>query len=199
MRVEKHVKAGDSELLQKPARVDSQAFDALYHKYKSSVFSFACYLTQNRGEAEDLFQETWLRVVRNFPLISNMRTLKSWIFTIATNLHRDALRKKRIRRLFFKQKTLSSDTRQEIFTFMPENTFSNRSNEMEHLDAGRAISQALANLPEQQRLVFVLKEIEGFKHAEISEILRLPEGTVKTLMFRAVRRLQKDLEAYKPK
>lgn len=197
--MENLVKADDSELIQNSVSTELQVFDALYHKYKSSVFSFACYLTQNRLEAEDLFQETWLRVVKNMPSVSNMCTFKSWIFTIATNLHRDALRKKRIRRLFFWQKTAASDMRQEIFAFMPENAFSSRSNEMEHADMGRTISKAMANLPEQQRLVFVLKEIEGFKHTEISEILKLPEGTVKTLMYRAVRRLQKDLAAYKPK
>jgi RNA polymerase sigma-70 factor (ECF subfamily) len=197
--VENLVKAEDSELIQNSASKELQVFNALYHKYKSSVFSFACYLTQNRGEAEDLFQETWLRVVKNLSRITNMRTFKSWILTIATNLHRDALRKKRIRRLFFWQKTAASGMQQEIFAIMPENAFSSRSNEMEHVDMGRAISKAMANLPERQRLVFVLKEIEGFKHSEISEVLKLPEGTVKTLMYRAIRRLQRDLVAYKPK
>jgi len=193
------VKVEDSELIQKPAQMNLQAFDALYNKYKSSVFSFACYLTQNRGEAEDLFQETWLRVVKNLHNISNMRTFKSWILTIAANLHRDALRKKRIRRLFFWHKSSVPDEGQDIFTYMPERATSNRSNELNHVDMGRAISKAMAKLPEQQRLVFVLKEIEGFRHTEISEILKLPEGTVKTLMYRAVKRLQKDLAAYKPK
>jgi len=193
------VKAEDSELIQNSAQINLQTFDALYHKYKSSVLSFACYLTQNRGEAEDLFQETWLRVVKNLSHITNMRTFKSWILTIATNLHRDALRKKRRRRLFFWQKPSVSDKEHEIFASMPEKAPSIHSNELDHMDMGRAISQAMANLPEQQRLVFILKEIEGFKHTEISEILRLPEGTVKTLMYRAVRRLQRDLAAYKPK
>lgn len=193
------MKVEDSELMQKPAQMNLQAFDALYNKYKSSVFSFACYLTQNRGEAEDLFQETWLRVVKNLPRITNMRTFKSWILTIAANLHRDALRKKRIRRLFFWQKLAVSDKGHEIFASMPERAPSINSNELDHQDTGRAISQAMANLPERQRLVFILKEIEGFKHSEISEILKLPEGTVKTLMYRAVKRLQRDLAAYKPK
>ena len=63
-------------------------------------------------------------------------------------------------------------------------------------DASRAISQAMAKLPGKQRCVFVLKEIEGFKYSEISEMLKIPAGTAKTLMHRAVRRLRRDLSEY---
>jgi RNA polymerase sigma-70 factor (ECF subfamily) len=63
---------------------------------------------------------------------------------------------------------------------------------------GAAISQAMANLPEKHRLIFVLKEIAGFKQEEIGEMLGMPVGTVKSLMYRAVKRLRHDLGAYRP-
>jgi len=65
------------------------------------------------------------------------------------------------------------------------------------VDMSMAITQAMANLPDRQRSVFVLKEIEGFKHAEVSEILGLPIGTTKSLMHRAVKRLQLELFDYR--
>lgn len=76
-------------------------FDQLYGQHKSDVYHFAFYLTKDRGEAEDLFQDTWLRVAKNFPKTLNMKKIKSWIFTITSNLHKDSLRKERVRRSFF--------------------------------------------------------------------------------------------------
>lgn len=76
------MKPENSDLIQKKGRMDPMAFNDLYNKYRVSVYSLACYLTQNQREAEDLFQETWLRVVQNLHKTSNMRDLKAWIFTI---------------------------------------------------------------------------------------------------------------------
>lgn len=70
---------------------------------------------------------------------------------------------------------------------------------MEKIEIGLSIAQALAKLPEKQRLVFILKEIEGFQQAEISQILKIPVGTVKSLMYRAVRRLRRHLSLPKLK
>lgn len=179
------------------SQIGSLEFDALYREYQSSVFSFACHLTQDQGEAEDLFQETWLRVVQNLSRISDMSTFKAWVFAIAANLHRDALRKKRVQRLFFLQKSKASGE-SRISGGGAEKKPSSRPDELEHVDLGAAISRAMASLPERQRLVFTLKEVEGFKHSEISEMLKIPANTVKTLMFRAVRRLQRDLIVYQP-
>ncbi|MBU2438597.1 MAG: RNA polymerase sigma factor, partial [Acidobacteria bacterium] len=84
-------------------------FDLLYDTYKSSVYSYACYLTRNEKEAEDLFQETWLRIVQNPPKSRDVSELKSWVFTITTNLYRDLLRKKKVRRTFLLEKSSTSN------------------------------------------------------------------------------------------
>ena len=79
---------------------DSCEFDAAYDLYKADIFRFVFHLTGNRAEAEDLFQETWLRVVRHGRLRPGGQDLKPWLLTIVLNLHRDALRRKRVRRMF---------------------------------------------------------------------------------------------------
>src|SRR4030042_300189 len=78
-----------------PCRAD---FDAIYDRHKEFIFKYAFYLTRDRGEAEDLFQETWLRVVRNSAGIkTEPERLKPWLSTIVSNLYKDSLRRKKSR------------------------------------------------------------------------------------------------------
>src|SRR4030042_1638004 len=118
-------------------------FDAAYDRYKTDIFRFIFHLTGNRTEAEDLFQEAWLRVVRHGPLRPAGQNRKAW-------LQRD-------------------------------------------------IDQAIAGLPEKQRRVFLLSEFEGLRQMEIAGIMGIPVGTVKSLLYRAVKKLQRDLSAHNPK
>ena len=190
------MQAEGSDLSRDKEWTDAPAFDDLYDKYKDMIFSFACYLTQHRGEAEDLFQETWLRIVKKLPEKVNMQSLKAWIFTVIANLHKDMLRKKRIRRVFF-QRPIYQDKKDVNFD-MP-GTPPDSLKETDYVDMSRDINRALAALPDRLRRVFVLKEIAGFQQAEIGDILGIPLGTVKSLMHRAVKRLRQELSAYNPK
>ena len=180
-------------------QIINPAFDNLYKKYQNTVFGFAYYLTQDRGDAEDLFQEAWLRIAKKLPDEVNMQSIKAWIFTVVANLHRDELRKKRIRRLFFLQKAMSLEKENTMFPVLPDQPVSINPEEVNQTDMGRDIAQAMARLPDRQRRVFVLKEIAEFKQAEISDILGIPLGTVKSLMHRAVRRLRRELSKYNEK
>jgi len=175
---------------------NQRMIDALYDRHKSDVYSFAVYLTKNTAEAEELFQDTWLRVAQNFPKADNMKKVKSWIFTITSNLYKDSLRKKRVRKSFLFHAMGQEENKQSLYRNQSPKENSHRTDSFEQLDIGHAISRALAKLPEQHRQVFVLKEMAGFKHSEISKILKLPEGTVKSVLFRAVKKLRLDLKAY---
>jgi RNA polymerase sigma-70 factor (ECF subfamily) len=175
------------------------AFDYLYKKYQNAVFGFAYYLTQNRGDAEDLFQEAWLRVAKKMPAEVNMKSIKAWIFTIVANLHRDELRKKRVRRIFLLQKAASLEKENTMFPVLPGKPVSVNSDEAYQANMGSGITQALARLPDRQRRIFMLKEIADFTQAEISDIMGIPLGTVKSLMHRAVKRLRLELSKYHKK
>jgi len=188
-----------SECIHETGQTIHPVFDNLYQKYQTAVFSFAYYLTQNRGDAEDLFQDAWLRIVKNLPDKVNKQSIKAWIFTIVINLHRDALRKKRIRRLFLLQKSMSPDNKNSIFPVPQYTPKSNSPDEALQAEIRRDIAQAMARLPDRQRSVFVLKEIAGFKQAEIGDILGIPVGTVKSMMHRAVKQLQLELSKYHTK
>jgi RNA polymerase sigma-70 factor (ECF subfamily) len=167
-------------------------FDEIYDMHKDDIYRFALHLNPNRAEAEDLFQEVWLRVAGHLRERPEAAKLKPWLLTIAVNLHRDALRKKRVRRLFFLSRAgaaASGSVPPEPFSSEPEDP----AQLAEQAVLRRRIDQAVAGLPERQRQIFLLREVEGLRQAEIAGVLGMPVGTVKSLMHRAVRRLQKEL------
>ena len=173
-------------------------FDAAYDRYKTDIFRFIFHLTGNRAEAEDLFQETWLRVVRHGPPRPAGQNLKPWLLTIVLNLHRDALRRKQTRRLFLlRHYNREQPDSSSSGAYTPPSTEPARAAEQAWLR--RDIDQAIAGLPEKQRCVFLLSEFEGLRQTEIAGIMGIPVGTVKSLLYRAVKKLQRDLAAHNPK
>jgi RNA polymerase sigma-70 factor (ECF subfamily) len=173
-----------------------RSFESLYDRFCGHVYNFSLYLTRDKTEADELFQDTWLRVARNIRKTVSMEDPKPWIITITVNLYRDSLRKKRVRNLLSFHKPLAPETEREIHGLIGEN--GRNAEAGARLDTANAISRAVAALPTRQRQVFTLKEMEGFQLSEISEMLGIPLGTVKSLMFRAVRRLRKDLSVFNP-
>ncbi len=179
-------------------RMSPRIFDEIYDRYKADIFRFVFHLTGNRAEAEDMFQEVWLRVVRQGELRPAGQDLKPWLLTIVLNLHRDALRRKRVRRVFLlrhyhREKPDYTDSGGTA----PPSTEPARATEAAWLK--RDIDHAVAGLPEKQRRVFLLSEVEGVRQTEIAGILGIPVGTVKSLLHRAVKRLQRELASHHPK
>lgn len=179
-------------------RLTPDSFEEIYEMYKEPVYRLARALTDNARDAEDLFQETWLRAVRSGRDEPSAGDAKAWLLTITANLHRDALRKKRVRRIFFLERARSmagegadADAGWESGRFSSRD-FAGRS------DLQLCLRRAIARLPARQREVFKLKDVEGYKHAEIGRMLGIPEATVRTLLHRAAKSLQKDLAAFRP-
>lgn len=186
--------ANDDQLILRICNHDLSAFDELYEKYQTAVYRFAYYLTQNQTEADDLFQETWLRAVRFLTNNPSVRDFKAWILTIAINLHRDQLRRKKIRRLFgFERSITPEEVNKHCADFAGNADFS----QVAAVEISHALNAAITALPLKQRQIFCLKEIEGFKHSEISQMLKLPIGTIKSLLHRAIKKLQQQLADYR--
>ena len=125
--------------------------------------------------AEELTQDTFVNVYFKAHTLKTSN-LKSWIYTIATNLARNEFRKKKIKYFFS-----LSDINELNFSYNP-------SFENEYL-----IEQLMATLSEKYRIPLVLKEIKSFSFEEIAEILKKPVGTVKTLVFRGKGQLRENL------
>lgn len=184
--------------LPKALPLGPDAFDEIYGRYKEPVYRLACALSDNIRDSEDLFQETWLRVARSGRDEARAGDTKSWLFTITANLHRDALRRKKIRRLFFLERAKAmTDEAADADAGWDAAGFSSRDIAAQS-DLRLCLGRAVAALPALQREVFVLKDVEGYKHSEIGRMLGIPEPTVRTLLHRAVKSLQKALASFDP-
>jgi RNA polymerase sigma-70 factor (ECF subfamily) len=176
------------------------SFDELYDMYHAHVYRFACALAVDARDAEDLFQETWLRAVKAYPAGQRAEgnEPKAWLFTIAANAHKDSLRKKRVRRLFLMERTKSMAAAAADADPGWDVPGLSREDGAMRSDIRICLRRAVSRLPGRERRVFVLKDIEGFKHGEIGRMLGIPEATVRTLLHRAVRTLRKELAEFRP-
>ena len=176
------------------------SFDELYNMYRTHVYRFACALSGDARDAEDLFQETWLRAVKAAPegLEARQGEAKAWLFTIAANVHKDLLRKKRVRRLFLLERTRSMGDRTADADPGWDVPGRSREDGAARSDLRLCLRRAVSRLPDRERRVFILKDIEGFKHEEIGEVLGIREATVRTLLHRAVKKLRREMAGFRP-
>jgi len=174
----------EKELLQLSTEGDEKAFAEIFHRYKFKLYGFIYRLTQSQEMAEDIVQETFLRLWKNREQLGNIEHLSSYIFRMAqnqaiTSFKRMAMETMIIRQLLTGEKEFSPST--------PESELALK--EMEAL-----FRQAVDNLPPQQRKVYLLSREEGLKHEEIAERLQISRGTVKNHMIQLLRTLRSQLE-----
>jgi len=185
----------DAELLARAGRGDQAAYATLYNEYESDLYRFALYLADGPDSAEELFQETWFRVVKHLGKkpISNF---KQWLFTIAANLYRDELRKRKVRRV-----VSDSETTEDRFGGAGAEATPLESPHSEPAAEGfalrDALREAMIKLTHQQRTTFILVYVEGFKIREAGEILGKPVGTVKSTLYRALEVMRGELKEFR--
>jgi RNA polymerase sigma-70 factor (ECF subfamily) len=179
---------------------DMSLFDELYEMYTPHVYRFARALARDAGDAEDLFQETWLRAYRAASTGTELRgnEARAWLFAIAANVHKDLLRKKRVRRIFLGERKKAAEAGRADADLGWDGPELSGEDGAARSDIRLCLRRAIGRLPGKERRVFVLKDIEGFKHEEIARVLGVPEATVRTLLHRAVKRLRKDMAEFGP-
>lgn len=185
----------DAELLARAGRGDQSAFAALYNEYEADLYRFALYLADGPDAAEELFQETWFRVVKHLGK-NPVTNFKQWLFTIATNLYRDELRKRKVRRLVAGSET-SEDRYGGTGADEPPPAAPHSRPVAEGFALREALNKAMKKLTYRQRTTFVLVYVEGFKIREAGDILGKPEGTVKSTLYRALEVLRGELEEFR--
>ena len=186
---------GDSELVQKASSGDQDAFEELFKKYEGPVYRYLLYLCRSPHKAAELYQETWLRVSNALLNQHQVTHFKKWLITIATNLFRDHLRKKWFQSFFLGQEMVEADFNEETnpySTVVPQLP----SGDLLY-DLNEAIFEGLKSLSTKQKTVFILFHIEGYKIFEISETLDIAQGTVKATLFKAVRKMRKELKDFR--
>ena len=174
----------DSQVVQASLDGDARAFSELVSRYDQRLLNFVYRTIGDRERAQDLVQETFVRVYRHLQRFDQDKKFSTWIYTIASNLAKNELRNRSRNPLILFQtikKSWDSDHRPlewEDTQYKPDDLFRKR-----HLR--QKVEEAVKQLPEHHRIVFVLREMEGKTYEEIADITGCNLGTVKSRLNRA--------------
>lgn len=169
---------------------DQNAFGEIVEIYKDKVFQLAYRMLGNRHEAEDIAQEAFIRAYVNIQSYNINLKFSTWLYRIATNLCIDRIRKKKPD--YYLDAEVAGTDGLTMYSQIPSKT-SLPEDDIESLELQDTIQRAISKLPEKYRSVIVLKYIEELSLNEISEILDMPLGTVKTRIHRGRETLRKQL------
>jgi len=191
------MRSSDEELMLDYCSGNEKAFDLLYRRYEKPLLNFIYRMTMNATDAENLSQETFLRMVRAKKNYESTALFKTWFYQIALNLCRDRVRKlKRRSYVSFNVPTLSDrdkyvELHEHISGSSPDSIEFFELREREEL-----VKKAMAHLSEDEHFVVVLKEYQGFGISEIADIMNSPVGTVKSHSHRAQKKLKNILSKF---
>jgi RNA polymerase sigma-70 factor (ECF subfamily) len=179
----------DAEILAEVASGNIDAYGRIVSRYRGRLFNFVLRFVGDRETAEDIVQETFLRAFRKRKEYRAIANFSTWLFTIAGNLAKSELRRRKRWRLFSLHRDDDSDTGIEL----PDESFRpDRVAESSLADV--QIQDAILALPENYRQVILLRDVEGMSYQEIAEIVKCPVGTVKSRVNRARLKLQQKLK-----
>ncbi len=171
------------------------AFRELVRRYQRPVFSLIYRMVRDRELAEDLAQETFIKVLNAIERYRPEFKFSSWIFKIANNATIDHLRRKELDTLSLEGgPDATTPDRIEATALKIGDTTENPLEELEARELGSAIERAIATLRPEYKACIILRHVEGRPYEEISEVLDLPLGTIKTYIHRARAELRELLE-----
>lgn len=171
------------------------AFRELLRRYERPVFSLVFRMVRDRDTAEDLAQESFIKVLNNIDRYRPEFKFSSWLFKIANNVAIDHLRKRTVDTVSLEGSRYATTTAEAESTAIPVASKDQSAlEEMESRELGGAIERAVAALRPEYRACILLRHVEDRSYEEIAATLDLPLGTVKTYIHRARHELRKALE-----
>ncbi len=187
----------DEELLKLFRAGNASAFDALVHRYEGELFGYLNRYLRNRELAEDTFQTTFMTVYQKAETFEEGKRFKPWLYAIATNQAIDASRKRKRRQTISLENEWdsgeSSAKAGSLRDVLESNNEKPDSSAM--MDEKKVqVRQAIDTLPENLRQVLLLAYFHEFKYQEISEVLEIPLGTVKSRLHAALEKFQQSWE-----
>lgn len=174
---------------------DREAFARLVDETSGQIYRVVLQILGDDQDAEDVLQETYIKAFRALPDFEGRSSLTTWLYRIATNEALMVVRKRKPPTISVDE-SVPFDTEAEAdgmeivdFCCLPEGEFLSS-------ESQRFLDQAVHNLPENLRIVFVMRDLEGFSIQETAEALKLSENNVKTRLLRARLRLRDELSVY---
>lgn len=182
----------DEELIDRFQKGDEQAYVELVNRYRDRLMNFAFRFVNDEEQAADIVQDTLLKLYTHRHYYRNIAKFSTWIYTIAANLAKTELRKKKRHKVT----NLSQMGREEREYELP--AVEAESGQMiQEQYAEKQIQQAIQTLPLHFRTVIILRDIQELSYEEISNIVDVPLGTVKSRINRARLQLQKALKDFR--
>ena len=189
---------GDADLVRRCARGDEAAYRELVERLEKPLVAFIRRYVGEESLAEDLFQETFVRVVRTLGTFRPEASLSTWIFTIARNLCLDHLKaKKRHREVSMDAAASDGSDRDVDFREALRSPAAEPGTTAEGQEESARLRAAMAELPEPKREALVLRVYSNLSYAEIARITDAPVGTVKFRVHDAIQELAKKMTARK--
>jgi RNA polymerase sigma-70 factor (ECF subfamily) len=187
-------RALEMDLIREAQAGSRVAFDTLVRQYEHQVLRLALHLTGSEQDAEDIYQDAFLKAYR---YIGNFRfecSFYTWIYRIVTNLCLDQLRRRKTRREDHAVVVDRAGDEIDILAAVSDNrSFSNPARELDRKLLGAKIQTALGKLTPRERMVFELKHYQGLRLRTIGEMLHTTEETAKNTLFRATKKLRAQL------
>ncbi len=177
--------ADDRELVRWAQAEDKEAFEELIRRHQHRVFAVAGGILRRREDVEDIAQQVFIKAYYSLKRFDQRAAFSTWLYKITVNECWDLLRKKKVRPLVY-EADLSEEQARRIITSEEEGAGPDIS---ERLEARQRVERLLEGLDERDRLMLILKEVEGFSIEEIGKVLDLNANTVKVRLFRARRRV----------
>jgi len=181
----------DTMLVREAQRGDHVAFEELVRHYDQAVLRLALHLTGSEQDAQDIYQEAFLKAYKN---VGNFRfecSFYTWIYRIVTNLCLDHLRKKNVRK---EDAGVVTDGQGEEFDLLEQTADqhpgASPERDLLRRELGGRINRALDKLTPRERMVFELKHYHGLKLRTVGEMLHTTEETAKNTLFRATQKLR---------
>ena len=171
--------AAEPELVRRAQQGDSRAFGELFRRHQGRIYALCLRMVADPGRAEDLTQEAFVRAWTKLDSFRGRSAFNTWLHRLTVNLVLGELRRRHY------QVERDADD-EELERADPEPR-------RHDPDAGLDLEQAIAGLPPQARMVFVLHDVEGYRHREIAGLTGLAEGTSKAHLHRARRILRRAL------
>lgn len=184
--------SSDAQLLARYQQGEEDAFRELVNRYKNSLYAFLRRFVNQQDIVEDVFQETFLQLYTSSDSFDTDRPLRPWLFTIAANKAKDALRK------IQRQSTLSlgsladaGDVSMDEIVNILASYETRPDQEVSKEETARQVRQIISDMPENQRVILLLAYFEQFSYKHMAQILSIPIGTVKSRLHSAVAHFMK--------
>ena len=178
--------ADDRELVRRAQREDQEAYEELVRRHQHRVFAVAGGILRRREDVEDIAQQVFVKAYFSLKRFNQRAAFSTWLYKITVNECWDLLRKKKVRPLVYESDLSEEHARQIVASEAKGDTGPDIS---EKLEARQRVERLLKGLDERDRLMLVLKEVEGLSIEEVAKVLDLNANTVKVRLFRARRRI----------